>query len=42
MKREEVYQKQKRAKVQEKLRKRLALVEAERKDPEAKKVTIPL
>jgi ribosome production factor 1 len=38
MKREDVHRQQKRKKGQEKLKRRLALAEAERKDPEARKV----
>jgi ribosome production factor 1 len=38
IKREDVHRAQKKIKAQEKLKRRLALAEAERKDPEAKKV----
>lgn len=41
IKREDVHRQQKRRKGQEKLKRRLALVEAERKDPEARKVWKP-
>ena len=39
MKREDVHRSMKRKKGQEKLKRRLALAEAERKDPEARKVS---